>query len=363
MPARIDILNRTPISMSVNDAIIEDNRRIEAIGGGLVVFTPGNVYVNGVDLSGNEDDSAQDITILQDALLESEYDFGGLVLPDVPQDLYIAGNVINENGNVAIANREGSINVSGIIRGEQVDIDSAKNFSLNTEGWFHTNQDPRQYIDYTLTRNTVFQSGKVRGRAQLLLHRQMVDGKITSFRAPPSSTAIGGAAPSCDALKSTGERDPARREPHLSQAGSPSPRSSQHQRPDPERYRRCLVDIAVSFAPPSRPLACRRVQRPGRDYWRRIPHRRLPGRQPAHVIERSRQGGDHPQTSALATAPRVATVHDVRSITSRASTFIERIDVTTDKRQDPDHRHQHRCRQRGRSVRAHGIHLQRREGA
>ena len=45
--ARIDILNQTPISMSVNDTIIEDNRRIEAIGGGLVVFTPGNVYVNG----------------------------------------------------------------------------------------------------------------------------------------------------------------------------------------------------------------------------------------------------------------------------------------------------------------------------
>ena len=161
--ARIDILNRTPISMSVQDAIIEDNRRIEAIGGGLVVFTPGNVYLNGMDLTENADDSAQDITILQDALLESEYDFGSLELPDVPQDLYISGDVINENGNVTISNREGSINVSGIIRGEQVEILSAKNFSLNTEGWFHTNQDPRQYIDYTLTRNTVFEEGKAPG--------------------------------------------------------------------------------------------------------------------------------------------------------------------------------------------------------
>ena len=163
--ARIDVLNRTPISMSVNDAIIEDNRRIEAIGGSLVVFTPGNVYVNGNDLTGAADESAQDITILQDALLNSEYDFGALTLPDVPQDLFIAGDVINENGNVDISNREGSINVSGTIRGEQVDIASAKNFSLNTEGWLHTNQDPRQYIDYTLTRNTVFEEGKVPGTA------------------------------------------------------------------------------------------------------------------------------------------------------------------------------------------------------
>src|SRR6185503_14565696 len=87
----------------------------------------------------------------------------GLQLPDVPQDLYINGDVINENGDVHISNPEGSINVSGVIRGEQVDIASAKNFSLNTEGWLHTNQDPRQYMDYTLTRNTVFEEGKVPG--------------------------------------------------------------------------------------------------------------------------------------------------------------------------------------------------------
>ena len=157
--ARIDILNRTPLSMSINDAIIEDNRRIESVGGGLLVFTPGNVYFNGQDLTGHVDDTAQDITILQDALLTSEYDLDGFVLPDTPQDLYIAGDVINENGDVTISNREGSINVSGVIRGEQVDVASAKNFSLNTEGWLHTNQDPRQYIDYTAD-----QEHGVRGR-------------------------------------------------------------------------------------------------------------------------------------------------------------------------------------------------------
>ena len=83
----------------------------------------------------------------------------------MPQDLYINGDVINENGDITISNREGSINVSGLIRVEQVDIVSARNFSLNTEGWFHTNQDPRQYIEYTLTRNTVFEQGKPPGEA------------------------------------------------------------------------------------------------------------------------------------------------------------------------------------------------------
>ena len=154
-----------------------------------MVFTPGNVYLNGIDLTQNDDDSAQDITILQDALLESEYDFGSLELPDVPQDLYISGDVINENGNVTISNREGSINVSGIIRGEQVEILSAKNFSLNTEGWFHTNQDPRQYIDYTLTRNTVFEEGKAPGstpNVESSNSSTLVEGKrVTLIPTPP----------------------------------------------------------------------------------------------------------------------------------------------------------------------------------
>ncbi len=194
--ARIDILNRTPISMTVNDAIIQDNRRIEAIGGGLVVFTPGNVYFNGIDLTGNDDDSAQDITILQDALLATEYDLGGLELPDVPQDLYIAGDVINENGDVTISNREGSINVSGIIRGENVEIVAASNFSLNTEGWYHTNRDPRQYVDYTLTRNTVFEAGKTPGSSAVYLSTTDstdVDGEVvTVVPATPAYITLNG---------------------------------------------------------------------------------------------------------------------------------------------------------------------------
>src|SRR6185436_14597549 len=52
--------------------------------------------------------------------------------------------------------------------GEQVEIVSAKNFSLNTEGWYHTNQDPRQYIDYTLTNNLVFNS------AGTAMHREFL---------------------------------------------------------------------------------------------------------------------------------------------------------------------------------------------
>ena len=142
-----------------------------------MVFTPGNVYLNGIDLTGNDDDSEQNITILQDALLNSEYTFTPV---DVPQDLYIAGDVINENGNVTIDNREGSINVTGIIRGEEVTIESAKNFSLSTDGWYHTNQDPRQYIEYTQTRNLVFTEGLAPGAPEVVQNFTTADG-VTGF--------------------------------------------------------------------------------------------------------------------------------------------------------------------------------------
>ena len=35
---------------------------------------------------------------------------------------------------------------------EQRTLTAARDFSLNTEGWFHTNHDPRQYISYDAQR-------------------------------------------------------------------------------------------------------------------------------------------------------------------------------------------------------------------
>jgi Ca2+-binding RTX toxin-like protein len=56
---------------------------------------------------------------------------------------------------VAIINNEGSINVSGEIRAENVDIQAAQDFNLNTEDWFHV-MDPRQYPGLDAYRKQVF---------------------------------------------------------------------------------------------------------------------------------------------------------------------------------------------------------------
>ena len=74
------------------------------------------------------------------------------------KDLYLAGDITNENGVINIDNREGSISASGAILGETVTITSAKDFSLNVDSWHHTNRDPRQYINYDTHRATVFSS-------------------------------------------------------------------------------------------------------------------------------------------------------------------------------------------------------------
>ncbi|MFA7063480.1 MAG: hypothetical protein WC132_05020, partial [Methanomethylophilus sp.] len=146
--AEIDLINKTPFTMVVNDAIVLDNQRVEIIDGVYTTFAPGNVYVNGQKLTDASDADDPTISIIQDAYPSSQYDLGGLTLPKLDQDMYLAGDVINENGDLTIDNREGSIITSGEVRAEDVTILAAKDFSLNSEGWFHTNQDPRQYIDY-----------------------------------------------------------------------------------------------------------------------------------------------------------------------------------------------------------------------
>ncbi len=86
-------------------------------------------------------------------------------LPKLDQDLYINGNVINEAGNIRIENAEGSIYVNGEIRGASVEIIAARDFNLNTEGWYHTNRDPRQLIDYNSYRAQLFGQAEVLRKA------------------------------------------------------------------------------------------------------------------------------------------------------------------------------------------------------
>ena len=73
-----------------------------------------------------------------------------MTLPAIDRDLYVLGDVVNENGGLTLNNLDGSISASGELRAQTVNIFSARDFSLNNEGWFHTNKDPRQYLDYQI---------------------------------------------------------------------------------------------------------------------------------------------------------------------------------------------------------------------
>ncbi|MHC4993378.1 MAG: hypothetical protein ACYTGC_20625, partial [Planctomycetota bacterium] len=144
--------------MSVNDAVIRDNARVTVSNGEFVVFQPGNVYVNNANLTNTLDETDPQISIRQ-PLDTVTYDLGGIALPDIPQDLFIQAEVINENGHVFIQNEKASINVSGEIRGKTVEILSGGDFNLNVDDWLHTNQDPRQLIDFDEFREPALEGG------------------------------------------------------------------------------------------------------------------------------------------------------------------------------------------------------------
>ncbi len=206
--AEIEILNQSPFTMTVNDVVVRDNRRVDIVNGVYTVFQPGNVYANNTLLTDTSVDVIQNTTLVnndgtvyryigadtklvlseidysintdwestsidantfvegtnnfivngknifitQDAFAASDYDLQSLNIPTIDQDIFIVGDVVNEDGDLKVINLEGSINVSGEIRAKNVDIEAGTNFNLNTDDWYHSNQDPRQYIDYDLLR-------------------------------------------------------------------------------------------------------------------------------------------------------------------------------------------------------------------
>src|SRR5574340_239410 len=160
--AQISLSNESPFSMVVHDAVIRDTRHVTVLNGQYTVLQPGNIYVNNSALSDIQDADTKQISIYQERMDESSYDLGGLdpeVITQIftlDQDLYLVGDVINESGNLNVENNSGSIYVSGEIRAEQVTISAMRDFALNSDDWYHTNQDPRQLIDYDYVRSLVF---------------------------------------------------------------------------------------------------------------------------------------------------------------------------------------------------------------
>ena len=152
--AEIQLINQSPFAMRIDELALADNRRIDLIDGELVTFQPGNVYLNKNQLTSAEDNTNKQITVVQDSLGYDAYGINIAVPEGLPQDIYINGSVRNENGAVTIINQEGSVNITGELLAQALDIQAAGNFSLNVDDWFHLN-DPRQYVDYTIFRNQV----------------------------------------------------------------------------------------------------------------------------------------------------------------------------------------------------------------
>ncbi len=156
--ASITIANATPLMSIIGNTTVMDNRRTTVVDGELKQFTPGHVYVNWVlpdHLPNGQGTGKISITFTPPDATAAQ--LGLAYLPTgLPKDLYVNGDIVNQNGNVTIANPSGSINVAGEIRSATTTITAGNQFTLNTPSFLHTNVDPRQYIDFQPLRAAVF---------------------------------------------------------------------------------------------------------------------------------------------------------------------------------------------------------------
>ena len=156
--AKVDIRNATPFTLSTNGVTMLDGRSII----NNQTLQPGNIYANLQALTNVNSTPVKTVSIIQQKLKPvSGYDMSGL--PPFPsnlsQDLYINDGVQNQNGTIYINNYEGSIYISGDVRGQDpVQIISAGNLTINSAGWYHL-ADPRQYIDFNTIDNAAAGAG------------------------------------------------------------------------------------------------------------------------------------------------------------------------------------------------------------
>ncbi|XZE52908.1 GEVED domain-containing protein [Planctomycetaceae bacterium SH139] len=150
--SKVSIFNASPFTLVTDDIHVDDNVRLQIVDGELVAFDPGNVYANFTNLTDETESEMGNISIIQQTTNPLNNALIDLGFPDVPQDMYIAGSVINDEGQILIDNREGSIYVSGDIRGggdeSDVTIISSGDFSLNVDYLFHSGSNPRNLIDF-----------------------------------------------------------------------------------------------------------------------------------------------------------------------------------------------------------------------
>jgi len=155
--ASIDVSNSAPVILQAQDIVIDNSDVVDVSSGTYTVYTPGNLYVNhqgGSTTGGGSNGAASSITITQNPL--KQLSLPGAPDDQAPPDLYLLGSVVNETGRITATNTTDSIIISGELRGAPINISAAGNFSLNSDSWFHTGADPKQYLDFDAYRGTAY---------------------------------------------------------------------------------------------------------------------------------------------------------------------------------------------------------------
>jgi hypothetical protein len=156
----ISVINSAPVILVGEDMVIDDSKVVDIIDGKYTVFSPGAVYFNrqGGSSGANASQPTGSITISQNVRKTIPLPTG-FPAAQPPADIYLLGSVVNEIGTIVINNTTDSVIVSGEVRGSSLSISSAGTFSLNSDSWFHSGGDPRQYLKVDEKRAQAFAAG------------------------------------------------------------------------------------------------------------------------------------------------------------------------------------------------------------
>ena len=149
--ADLDVEAYVPLTIEVTDAVILSAQRSMTIGDSFYTLDQGGVYFNGIELEAAGTASSS-IDIALDYDNGASVDWSGYLgvsgVGAVTNLNIVTGQAYNQDGSLSASNAVGGINVSGTVRAGTVNIDSSAGLSINSDDFYHTNRDPRQYTSY-----------------------------------------------------------------------------------------------------------------------------------------------------------------------------------------------------------------------
>ena len=169
-----------PLTVEVTDAVILSAQRSMTIGDSFYTLDPGGVYFNGVALEAAGSSSSEiDLSLDYD---ESGNWSGylGVSGTGAVTNLNITGQALNQDGSLTAVNAQGGISVSGNVRAGTVNISSAAGLSINSDDFYHTNRDPRQYTNYASLAGVARFNGNALLSSFYNSTKSIVDGAVTS---------------------------------------------------------------------------------------------------------------------------------------------------------------------------------------